>query len=280
MTGGGRVVGPLCYKMKMATLGRQRAWMLVACATAMLSGALAQEITRNSKADALNQPEVLRGRALFQTNCAGCHGANAGGGMGPNLLQSSLVRHDVKGSEIGKVLEVGRLEKGMPAFPHLLGPQTVDIAAFIHARIDAGMRASALGASAFGGNLAVGDAAAGKVYFQSNCASCHDPNGSFKGIASRHDPAELEGLMLAPKAGKPTGTVTLSSGAQVHGEVLHADEFSTLLRLPDGTVRTFDAARDGSRLQPDDPLRTHRDLLPRYTNKDIHDVFAYLQTLR
>ena len=254
--------------------------LLLGATWVLLAGALAQEVTRNTKADALNQPEVVRGRALFQTNCAGCHGPNAGGGMGPNLLQSSLVRHDVKGDEIGKLLQVGRLEKGMPAFPQLVGPQAADIAAFVHARIDASMRASALGASAFGGQLAVGDPAAGKLYFQANCASCHNPEGSFKGVASRHDAAELEGLMLAPKPGKPTGTVTPANGPAVRGEVLHADAFGTTLRLADGSVRTFDAARDGSRLLPDDPLRAHRELLARYTNKDIHDVFAYLQTLR
>ncbi len=248
-------------------------------AVAVLSAALAQEVTRVSKADALKQPEVLRGQALFQTNCAGCHGANAGGGMGPNLLASSLVRHDVKGSEISKVLEVGRLEKGMPAFPQLLGPKTVDIAAFVHARIDASMRASALGASAFDGQLMVGDAAAGKVYFEAHCASCHDAAGSFAGIAKRHDPAELESLMLAPKAGKPTGSATLANGQTVHGEVLHSDEFGFTLREANGSARTFDT-RSGSKLVADDPLRAHREMLPKYTNKDIHDVFAYLQTLR
>lgn len=167
----------------------------------------------------------------------------------------------------------------MPAFPHLLGPQTVDIAAFVHARIDASMRASALGASAFGGQLAVGDAAAGKVYFQAHCASCHDPAGSFAGIAKKHDPAELQSLMLAPKADKPTGTVTTTNGPTVHGEVLHADEFGFTLREANGAVRTFDA-RSGSRLDADDPLRAHHELLKTYTNKDIHDVFAYLEMLQ
>ena len=37
-------------------------------------GALTQEVTRNSKADALKRPEVVRGQALFQQNCAACHG--------------------------------------------------------------------------------------------------------------------------------------------------------------------------------------------------------------
>ena len=254
----------------------RRAWVLLVSGMALLAGALAQEVTRNPKAAALTQPEVVRGRALFQTNCAGCHGPNAGGGMGPNLLASSLVRHDVKGSEIGRVVHQGRLEKGMPAFPQITDAQVADIEAFVHARIDASMRASALGASAFGGELAVGDKAAGQVYFQANCASCHDSAGSFKNIAARHDPAELEGLMLAPKTGRPTGTVS-SGGAAIHGEVLRADSFGTTLRLPDGSVRTFG---QDARFQPDDSLRAHRDLLSRYTNKDIHDVFAYLETLR
>ena len=261
--------------MRVAS-GRQLG--LVAGAALLLAGALAQEVTRNPKADALNRPEVVRGRALFQTNCAGCHGPNAGGGMGPNLLQSSLVRHDVKGNEIGTLLQAGRLEKGMPAFPQLVA-QAPDIAAFVHARIDATMRPSALGASAFGGELNVGDPAAGKVYFQQKCQGCHDPAGSFNGIASRHDPAELEGLMLAPKPGKPTGTVMVPGGGSIHGEVLHADAFTTTLRLPDGSVRDFPMT-GSSRFQPDDPLRAHRELLPGYTNADVHNVFAYLETLR
>ena len=101
----------------------------------------------------------------------------------------------------------------------------------------------------------------------------------FAGIAKRHDPSELEGLMLAPKAGKPTGTATLADGHKVQGEILHADEFSFSLREPAGNVRTFDTLT-GNRLVADDPLRAHRELLPKYTNKDIHDVFAYLETLR
>lgn len=199
--------------------------------------------------------------------------------MGPNLLASSLVRHDVKGSDIGKVLAEGRLEKGMPAFPQLTHDQVTDLSAFVHARIDAGMRASALGASAFAGDLAVGDAAAGKVYFQQHCATCHNVQGNFAGIAARHDPSELEALMLAPKAGPATGTVTLADGSTVQGDVLHADEFSTTLRDRTGAVQTF-AVQGNTHFMADDPLRAHRELLPRYTNKDIHDVFSYLETLR
>ncbi len=116
-----------------------------------------------TKADILKQDNVIRGDKLFQQNCAACHGPNATGGMGPNLTMSPLVRHDKGGADIGKVIHEGRMDKGMPAFPQLTDAQTSDIAAFLHARIDAFTRASALGASAFSATLNVGDPAAGRL---------------------------------------------------------------------------------------------------------------------
>ena len=251
----------------------------IALTAAVTLGLVAQEASRNPKADALKRPEVVRGQAVFQGNCAACHGINAGGGMGPNLVQSSLVRHDVAGDSIGTVVHEGRMDKGMPAFPQITDAQVKDIAAFLHARVDASMRASAGGGSAFDGRLNVGDPDAGKAYFQAKCASCHNPAGDFAGIAKKHDPAELESLLLAPKPGPTTGTLTLSDGEKVHGTVLHQDEFSYTVRDASGNTRTADAA-SGAHLVVEDPLRVHDDLLKTYTNKDIHDVFAYLETLQ
>ncbi len=253
--------------------------MTLAVAVLLAFGVFAQEVTRNSKADALKRPEVVRGQVVFQQNCAACHGANAAGGMGPNLIASALVRHDSNGDQIGTVVHQGRLEKGMPAFPQITDTQVQEIAAFLHARIDASMRASALGASAFGGQLATGDAAAGRQYFAAQCASCHNPAGDFASIASKHDLGELEGLILMPKAPVPTGTLTLAHGQMLHGSVLHADAFSVTLRDANGQVHTADLA-NGARFTSDDPLATHKALLTTYTDKDIHDVFAYLETLK
>jgi cytochrome c oxidase cbb3-type subunit 3 len=251
----------------------------VFCAATTIAVALSQEVSRNPKADALKRPEVMRGQATFQENCAACHGTNATGGMGPNLIVSSVVRHDIGGDGIGQVVHEGRLDKGMPAFPQISDAQVKEIAAFLHARIDASMRASAGGGSAFSGQLNVGDAGAGKAYFQAHCASCHNPTGDFAGIAKKHDTAELESLMLAPKAGPTMGTLTLASGESIHGTVLHQDEFSYMLRDASGTVHTA-AAGHGVRLAVETPLRAHDDLLKIYTNKDIHDVFTYLETLQ
>ena len=209
--------------------------LAIALTAAVTLVVAAQEVSRNPKADALKRPEVVRGHAVFEGSCAACHGMNAGGGMGPNLIQSSIVRHDAGGDIIGTVVHEGRLDKGMPAFPQITDAQVKDIAAFLHARVDASMRASAGGGSAFDGELNVGDATVGKAYFEVHCASCHNPTGDFAGIAKKHDPAELESLMLAPRPGPTTGTLTLANGEIIHGTVLHQDEFSYTLRDANGT---------------------------------------------
>jgi len=230
-----------------------------------------------AKTDVLKQQNVVRGDKLFQQNCAACHGANATGGMGPNLTMSSLVRHDADGSAIGPVLREGRMDKGMPAFTQLTPEQVTDISDFLHARIEAFTRASALGASAFQGSLNVGDATAGKASFQSKCASCHSATGNLKGIASKYDPAELEALMLMPKQSDDTGSVTVA-GKKYQGTFLNRDGFTVTLQTADGTTHTWLA--DKVQVHVDDPLKAHHDLLSTYTDKDIHDVFSYLETLK
>jgi cytochrome c oxidase cbb3-type subunit 3 len=240
---------------------------------------MAQETTQTTPA-ILKKPEVVRGQAAFQSNCAACHGTNATGSVGPNLITSATVRHDVNGDEIGKVVHEGRMDKGMPAFPNLTTAQVADIAAFLHARVTLVSRPSALsgstvGAAALGG----GNAAAGQKWFEAKCARCHSPVGDLKGVATKLAGPELLTAMLLPTAPtKQTGTVTPRSGAAVKGTFVHRDAFTVTLRLADDSTRTW-MTKDVT-VAVDDPLKGHRDLLPTYTDKDLHDAFAYLQTLR
>jgi cytochrome c oxidase cbb3-type subunit 3 len=239
--------------------------------------AMAQESARATPA-ALQKENVVRGQSVFVQNCAACHGTGANGGVGPNLLTSVVVRHDTAGEEIGKVVHEGRMDKGMPAFPKISDAQVSDIAAFLHAKILLASRASALTGSTMSvSNLMGGNAAAGKVYFQAKCAQCHSATGDLSGVAKKHDPAELQTAMLMPKAGPLTGSVT-AEGKTFTGTFLHRDEFTVTLRTADGTPRTWMTNR--VTIKADDPLKGHRDLLPTYTDKDMHDVFAYLETLR
>ena len=238
---------------------------------------MAQETAKATPA-ALQQENVVRGQAFFVQNCAACHGTGANGGVGPNLLTSVVVRHDTAGDELGKVVHEGRMDKGMPAFQNMTPAQISDIAAFLHAKILVASRGSALsGASIHASSLMGGNAAAGRKFFAATCASCHSATGDLAGVAKKHDPAELQTVMLMPKPGPDTGSVN-ANGNTYTGTFVHRDEFTVTLRTADGTTHTWMTNR--ASIQEDDPLKGHRDLLPTYTDKDMHDVFAYLETLR
>jgi cytochrome c oxidase cbb3-type subunit 3 len=238
---------------------------------------LAQETARATPA-ALRKENVVRGQAIFVQNCAACHGTGANGGVGPNLLTSVVVRHDTAGEEIGRIVHEGRMDKGMPAFPKITDAQVSDIAAFLHAKILVASRASALSGSTISADrLMGGNVAAGQQFFQAKCAQCHSATGDLAGVAKKHDPAELQTAMLMPKALPPTGSVT-ADGQTYTGTFVHRDEFTVTLRSGDGTPHTWKTSH--VTIKADDPLKGHRDLLPTYTDKEMHDVFAYLETLR
>lgn len=61
-------------------------------------------------------------KATFQQKCAGCHGANGGGGMCPSLIGVSKRRSD---DFIVHRITVGSAEKGMPAFGKQLTPDQI-----------------------------------------------------------------------------------------------------------------------------------------------------------
>jgi cytochrome c oxidase cbb3-type subunit 3 len=245
---------------------------------ALAAVAVTAQETAVAKPDAMKAPAAVRGQAVFTQNCAACHGTGATGGMGPNLITSAIVRHDTGGDEIGKIIHEGRMDKGMPAFPNITATQVSDIAAYLHAKVALASRASALsGSTVSASNLMGGDATAGKTFFNAKCTSCHSPTGDLAGIAKKRDPSDLQMAMLLPKAKAETGSVT-AQGKTLKGTFVHRDEFTVTLRTADGTTQTWMTPR--VTIKADDPLKGHRDLLPTYTDKDRHDVFAYLETLR
>ncbi len=162
-------------------------------------------------------PAVERGRKQLQQSCGFCHGPDATGARGPDLVRSPLVAHDVKGDKIGEVIRLGRPDKG-------------DLAA----------------------------------------------------IATKFSPIELETRMLYPggRGGRPivTAVVTLPSGEQIQGPLVHADDFVVGLRDASGWYRSF--SRNRVKVELRDPLTAHRELLDKLTQADVHNLFAYLQTLK
>jgi cytochrome c oxidase cbb3-type subunit 3 len=230
-------------------------------------------------------PELVAvGRARFAANCGFCHGPDATGGSGgSDLTRSAVVADDTRGDRIIPTVRAGRVEAGMPAFPTLADGDLSAIVAFVH---DQKTKAEA----AVGGRRSVevadvltGDARAGQRYFESACTSCHSASGDLAGIASRIEGLALLRRMLYPggqAAGgrRPTATVTTSDGATIAGEVASRDEFTIAVVDAGGRYRSWPTAR--VRFTIDDPLEAHAAQLARYTDATMHDVLAYLHTLR
>lgn len=222
---------------------------------------------------------IERGRKQFQQSCGFCHGADATGARGPDLVRSPLVAHDVKGNLIGEVVHQGRPDKGMPPMT-LTDAQISDVVAFLHERGADALRSAEVPKVYPVEKLLTGNADAGKAYFQGKggCANCHSATGDLAGIARKFSPIELQAHMLYPDGKKTSAVVTLPTGEQVKGVVVHADEFQIGLRDSSGWYRSF--RREQVKVEITDPLAAHRDLLDKITQAEVHDLFAYLQTLK
>ena len=223
---------------------------------------------------------VESGGSLFIQHCAFCHGRDAGGGeTGPDLTRSKLVAGDVGGDKILPVVRNGRPEKGMPRFD-LPDADLAALVAFIH---DQTTKAASRNGGRRGvdvSDLQTGNAEAGKEYFYGagKCASCHSPTGDLAGIAQRFQGLQLERRMLYPEHAKAKIVVTLPSGETFSGELAYRDEFTVALRDSSGRYRSW--ATNRVRYTIDAPAEAHAALLGKYTDADVHDLMAYLQTLR
>jgi cytochrome c oxidase cbb3-type subunit 3 len=234
---------------------------------------------------------VERGKTIFVSTCGFCHGTDAQGGEGaPNLVRSTVVLHDENGSTIGPVILKGRPGKGMPAFPSMTKAQISDIAAFLLSRTQAAANRGDYKIQ----NVVTGDAKAGQAYFEGpgKCSTCHSPTGDLAGIAKKFEPVDLQQLFLYPEGhgrhGEDKGvvskvTVTLPSGQSFSGVLDHVDDFSVALTDSSGVYHSWlldGNGADGIKVQIDDPLAEHAKLLRQYTQADMHNILAYLETLK
>ena len=205
-----------------------------------------------------------------------------GGETGPDLTRAAMVAEDVRGNKIGPLLRAGRVDKGMPAFT-FSDADVAAVVAFIHdqknraASLTGGRRAVDLA------DLQTGNADAGKKYFDRACGRCHSATGDLAGVAKRHEGLPLLQRMLYPNpaAGRPSHakvTVTPKSGEKMSGTLAYRDEFTIALTDPSGAYRAFPV--DRVKFTVDNPLDAHVEQLGKYTDDDMHNVLAYLHTLR
>lgn len=220
------------------------------------------------------------GDALFHQNCAFCHGRDAmGGETGPDLTRSKLVLADKSGEEISKVVREGRPDNKMPAF-NFSSQELLSLVAFIREREKTASSSKGSRRGVDISDLQTGNVKAGMEYFNGagGCAKCHSPTGDLKGIATRFEGLQLEERMLYPRGAKSTVTVTLPSGAKVSGSLAYRDEFTVALRDAQGTYRSWSTSR--VRFTVNSPADAHVEQFGKYSDDDIHNLMAYLQTLR
>ncbi len=222
--------------------------------------------------------DVAAGKAQFRQTCSFCHGANARGASGPDLIHSTLVSHDIDGNLIGEVVRNGRPDKGMPAF-QLSETQIRAIAAYLHSEAQLAFTTYRRGPGDYPlEKLLVGNAAAGKAFFEAKCAQCHSPTGDLAHIATKYKPVDLQSRIAFPSGAVPTVTVTDAAGNVFTGSEVYADEFVISLRDKSNWIHTWN--RKLVKVEIKDPLAAHEKLLSTYTDENLHDLFAYLETLK
>ncbi|HVW09756.1 MAG TPA: cytochrome c [Bryobacteraceae bacterium] len=249
-----------------------------------------------SKEDAA---QVARGAKLFAANCAGCHGATAKGMTGKDntdLVRSLYVLDDEKGILLTPPIRNGRPDKGMPAST-LTDDEIKDVAAWLRVQsYGAGHRTTYTFL-----DILTGDPQKGEAYFNGagKCNTCHSPSGDLKGIGGRYSAQQLQGRWLSPGPGRAgrggrgastastavsratrTVTVTLPNGETASGPLDHIDDFNVALHDSTGAYRSFARNGDTPKVVINDPLKVHVEMLKTYTDADIHNVTAYLVTLK
>ncbi len=234
--------------------------------------------------------EVARGKTIYGLSCQACHGSDLRGGDlgGPNLLRSQVVLTDQHGENITPIIHGARQAQGMPN----IGLNDVDanaVAAYVRSVVGSikgqGMPPGELKPL----NIVVGDAAHGHVFVTAHCASCHTGETSLDHIADKYsEPKQLQARWItggstaatdAPGT-KTTATVTTAQGQSVTGTLLHIDDFLVAIRLADGTEQSFRRVGGQPKVVLHDPMEAHRTMMSTLSDSDIHDVTAYLVTLK
>lgn len=231
--------------------------------------------------------EVEHGKQLFEANCSFCHGSDARGGeTGPNLVRAQVVLDDQHGELIAPIVHSGFPDKGMPKFD-LSNGDIATIAAFLHSQPLANRGAPTRL------DILVGNAEAGRTYFDEHCTSCHSVTGDLAGIGAKYEPNTIQDLIVSGggrgirqrgaetlKVPPTTVTVTLPSGQTVEGKLTHLTAFVVGLKEADGTHRSFLRNGEVPKVVVHYPLQWHLDMLPRWDDTDIHNLTSYLVSLK
>ncbi len=270
-------------------LMKERTALTAVAAALLLAAAAAYPLAQSGPADkpSVDPEAAARGRTIWAAGCVTCHGPQARGTeKGPNLLRSPLVLRDRYGSELGPFLKKGHATQSGKPGTSLSDAQVRDLANFLRAQLNDAFRGSPVFVP---GNVLTGNAKAGEEFFNGpgRCSGCHSPAKDLAGIGRRYRPVDLQQRFLFPARGRGRGaaatrvtaTVTPPSGPAISGALVLLDDFDVTVRDRDGVEHTFRRSPD-LKVVKNDPLAGHASLLDTLTDANVHDVVAYLATLK
>lgn len=231
---------------------------------------------------------VDRGLPAYNSTCGYCHGARGKGGQaGPDLIVSTITLHDEDGVQLANFVRGAQHSK--VAKVEFTESQMGDIAAYLHSRV---IYASGRGEVRLA-EVLIGNAKDGEMYFNGGggCNQCHSPTGNLKGVGAKYDVATLQDRLVMPRAGRggfgrgaaqlaPYATVTLPSGQTFKGAPVRVTDFDVVIRFDDGSTKTWARHRGVPKVEITDPLQAHIDIMMRLTDRDMHNLTAYLATLK
>ena len=218
---------------------------------------------------------AARGKRVYTQFCINCHGALAKGTeQGPDLIRSPLVLRDRLGDQVGPALKKLANHKA-----DLTQTQVGDLTHFLKDQVEATAKNRN---PVTPPNVLTGNSEAGRAYFNGTgkCNTCHSSTGDFAGVGRKYNPLDLQQRFLFPRRSKPMQVTVTPAGAQpVTGSLERIDDFSVSLRDAAGEYRAF--SRDKSvKVDLNDPLAAHNQMLDAYTDQDIHNVVRYLESLK
>lgn len=222
----------------------------------------------------LDAEETPNGEAIFDGNCASCHGTGGAGGRGPSLR--GQLRNGNQSSDIKNVIVNGLPGTGMPRF-HFDEDELRAIVPYVQS-----LSRGAASMPHPGGDKAEGK----RIYDSHGCSGCHKigiegsalgPNLTRVGAARSYE--YLKTSILNPSADVPESyqaiTIMTLDGKRYRGVRANEDSFTIQLRLPDQRFASFDKQA----IQKE--VVEKESLMPAYKlgDSDLKNLLAYLSGL-
>ena len=234
--------------------------------------------------------DLERGHALFDAQCARCHGIGGTGGMGPPLNRAKL-RRAPRDEDLISVLVEGVAGTAMGSAWQLSERETAQVAAYVRSlgRVPA--------------EELPGDPVRGQAIYDGKgaCATCHILRGTGVGngpeltdLGARRGSSYLRQSLVDPGADLPERPVSYEpntysaylvvravtrGGTEIVGARVNEDSFTIQVRDGGGSLHSLRKAellsldkKQGVSLMP-----SYRETL---TTVEIDDLVAYLMTLR